>query len=127
MRQNTFTQIYECRFGLVVKKETLVDCPILRSQLFLIPDWSQELQLILILAEVFQWPVLLLSILGMYNGTVVTKQSKKDRLKESQFAPVVFVFTQSLLLLRLTLYKTNIFLVLLLRLCEILYMSIRWI
>ena len=81
------------------KKETLVDCPILRSQLFLIPDWSQELQLVLIFAEVFQWPVLLLSILGMYNGTVVTKQSKKDRLKESQFAPVVFVFTQSLLLL----------------------------
>ena len=38
----------------------------------LIPDWSQELHFILVFVELFQWPVLLLSILGMYNGEPLT-------------------------------------------------------
>jgi hypothetical protein len=39
------------------------------NQTFLsFPDWSLEMQVLVVLLEVVGWPILLLAIVGMYNG-----------------------------------------------------------
>ncbi len=41
------------------------------------PDWSLEMHILAVLIEVLDWPILLLAIVGMYNGMfIITNEFK---------------------------------------------------